>query len=450
MTRRAEAEYEAALSGAGLSPVVARVYARYHRALLRGLTGHADGQSPYLPGEGLAPAAPQHLAGAPRADLSQLALIKLNGGLGTTMGLQGPKGSLKVKAGLSFLEIAARHARAHQMPLVLMSSFATRDASRAALAGDSVVDFVQHRIPKVDAESLGPARWPRAPHLEWAPPGHGDFFLAFSASGMLDALLRRGLRYAFVSNIDNLGASADPEVFAHFVASGSPFMMEVTRRTAADRKGGHLARCRRSGGLILRERAQCPPDERADFEDIERYGFFNTNNIWLDLRALRQALTERAGSLHLPLIRNDKTVDPRDPTSPPVHQIETAIGAAIGVMPGAIAVEVPRSRFMPVKTTGDLLVMRSNATRLTADWRLERDPTRRERGLPRVWLDPRYFGRVDEFEQRFAGGLPDLSACRSLRIDGPWSIEAGAVLCGDVVLERRGTHGPRGARGQPT
>ena len=179
-------------------------------------------------------------------------------------------------------------------------------------------------------------------------------------------MLGAGYRYAFVSNADNLGAVIEPAILGYLVENRLPFMMEAADRTIADRKGGHVGRLL-NGQLILRESAQCPAEEMADFQDIRRHRYFNTNNLWLDLVALKDLLAARGHILGLPMIVNRKTVDPRDSASTPVYQLETAMGSAIGVFPGARAIRVPRSRFAPVKTTDDLLAVRSDAYVLTED-----------------------------------------------------------------------------------
>ncbi len=107
---------------------------------------------------------------------------------------------------------------------------------------------------------MAPAYWPESPAKEWNPPGHGDLYAAISTSGTLDQLLEGGYEYAFVSNSDNLGAVLDTEILGYFAEERLPFLMEVAHRTRADRKGGHLAQLE-NGQLILRELAQCPPDE---------------------------------------------------------------------------------------------------------------------------------------------------------------------------------------------
>ena len=228
-------------------------------------------------------------------------------------------------------------------------------------------------MPKIAADDLQPVSWEADPSLEWAPPGHGDLYTALVTSGMLDTLLEHGYRYAFVSNSDNLGAVLDPRILAWVAREELPFAMEVAGRTEADRKGGHIARLE-GDGLVLRETAQTPEEDLASLQDVGRHRYVNTNNLWVGLEALRDTLEARDGVLGLPIIVNHKTVDPSDPDSTPVVQLETAMGAAIGVFEGARALHVPRRRFAPVKTTNDLLALRSDAYVLLDDHRVELAP----------------------------------------------------------------------------
>ncbi|MPZ97662.1 MAG: UTP--glucose-1-phosphate uridylyltransferase, partial [Propionibacteriales bacterium] len=308
-----------------------------------------------------------------REALAQTVVIKLNGGLGTSMGMDRAKSLLEVRPGRTFLDLIAGQILALRkeydvpLPLLFMNSFRTRADTLAALAAypdlpvDGLpLDFVQNREPKLRSDDLTPVVWPADPALEWCPPGHGDLYTALDASGLLRRLLDAGYRYAFVSNADNLGARPDPRLAAWFADLAAPFASESCRRTPSDRKGGHLAVRRADGRLVLRESAQTRPEDEAAFADVERHRFFNSNNLWLDLRALSETLEATGGVLGLPMIRNVKTVDPSDPSSPEVIQIETAMGAAIEVFEGAAAIEVDKSRFLPVKSTNDLLVMRSD------------------------------------------------------------------------------------------
>jgi UTP--glucose-1-phosphate uridylyltransferase len=419
-------------------------------ALRRRLEQLADPQAGALPGSELEPLEdlprledmPEPSAEAARAVLDQVVVLKLNGGLGTSMGLSGPKSLLQVKQGHSFLDIIAtqvlalRERYGARLPLVLMNSAVTRGPSLEALRRHDglraqeeeglPLDFLQGREPKIRASDHQPVEWPQDPELEWCPPGHGDLYTALTASGTLDRLLDAGLRWCFVSNADNLGAMLDPRLAVWIAGEGVPFTMEAVRGTAADRKGGHLAR--RDGQIVLRETAQVP-DGDTSFTDVERWRFYNTNNLWIDLRALQQLQADDPAAPTLPLIVNRKTVDPRDPTSTPVIQLETAMGAAIGSIAGARAVQVPRSRFAPVKTTDDLLVVRSDAYELTADGRMA---PRFEGSPPFVTLDRDAYRLLPDFERRFPAGVPSLRRCTSLVVEGDVTFGEDVVVEGDV------------------
>ena len=376
--------------------------------------------------------------------LAQAVVIKLNGGLGTSMGLTGPKSLLPVKQGLTFLDVIARQVlrlRADTgapLPLLLMNSFSTQPQTLDALAsypdlqvGRLPLDFLQNKVPKLRADDLTPVSYPPAPELEWAPPGHGDLYPALATSGVLDALLTAGLRYAFVSNSDNLGATLDVRLLSWFAAQQAPFAMEAAERTGADRKGGHLAL--RDGALTLRESAQTAPEDLAAFQDVTRHRYFNTNNLWLDLQALATTLRANDGVLDLPLIVNAKTVDPRDPDSTKVVQLESAMGSALSVWPDSVAIRVPRSRLSPVKTTNDLLAVRSDAFVLTPSSQLTLAAERAGRP-PLIDLDARYFKLVHDFDERFAAGVPSLLDCERLTVTGDVRFGADIAVHGTVEL----------------
>jgi UTP--glucose-1-phosphate uridylyltransferase len=374
--------------------------------------------------------------------------VKLNGGLGTSMGMTGPKSLVEVKDGLTFLDIAARQVLAlresagARLPLVLMNSFYTRDESLAALArhagieADVPLEFVQGRFPKLRADDLRPVSWPANPELEWAPPGHGDLYTSIVTSRMLERLLEAGYRYAVVSNVDNLGATFDDRILAWFARERLPFAMEVAVRTESDRKGGHIARRRATGRLLLRELAQTPEEDTDAFAAISRHRFFNTNTLWLNLEALDDATA--GGVLGLPMIVNRKTVDPSDSSSPEVIQIETAMGAAIEVFEDAAALHVPRRRFAPVKTTDQLLALRSDAYVLGEGAHVELAPERGDEP-PVVDLDPRYYKLIRDFEARFPHGPPSLVGCDRLTVAGDVLFGAGVVVRGTVRVENSGT-----------
>jgi UTP--glucose-1-phosphate uridylyltransferase len=380
--------------------------------------------------------------GAGREAVSRAAVIKLNGGLGTSMGLSKAKSLLPIRQGRSFLDLIAEqilHQRSTwsvELPLVLMNSYRTRADSLEALASHDTLasglplDFVQHKVPRIDAQTFEPIEWPADESLEWCPPGHGDLYIALASSGMLGALRARGVRYAFVSNADNLGAVLDLGVLGWMASSGLPFLMEVADRAESDKKGGHLAR--RGGRLILREVAQCPEADLGAFQDIALHRYFNTNNLWIDLDAVAMALETSSDGLPLPVIRNEKSIDPKDATSPRCLQLETAMGSAIESFQGAEAILVPRERFAPVKTTNDLLELWSDAYGLTEDRRMVRVPGGAVERV--IDLDPRYFGGIDDLESRFPHGAPSLLNCERLRIRGDHVFGANVVMEGVVDL----------------
>jgi UDP-N-acetylglucosamine pyrophosphorylase len=328
------------------------------------------------------------------------------------------------------------------MRLLTMNSFSTSADTRAALAAypelgaPDDIELLQNKTPKVDAKTMRPVEWPKDRDAEWCPPGHGDLYAVLASGGTLERLLAEGIRYVFVSNSDNLGATLDLALLTWFAQSGAPFMMEVTARTPSDRKGGHLALRPTASGdaqLLLRESAQCPEADMDAFQDITRHRFFNTNNLWLRLDRLRDALAASDGSLPLPLIRNKKTVDPRDKNSPEVFQLETAMGAAIECFPDARAVDVPRSRFAPVKTTADLLTLRSDAYDIRPDGTVALAPELRE-VPPHVELDAHY-KMVDALDTALAAGTPSLKGCRTLKVKGQVLFHPATTFQGEVTVE---------------
>ncbi len=381
----------------------------------------------------------------PVSALERVAVIRLNGGLATSMGLQQPKSLIEARDGRSFLEIiigqivALRRRHGVRLPLLLMNSESTHWATLALLSDYPEIttpelppDFLQSMVPKLDAQTLMPVRWQRSPALEWCPPGHGDVYAALYGSGRLDALIEEGFRYVMIANSDNLGATVDPRIAAHVVREQIPFLMEVVIGTAADRKGGHIAMRRADGQLILRELAQTPHEDTDSFRDYRRWRYYNTNSLWIDLHALRTRM--QAGGLELPVIANAKTVDPRDPSSTPVLQLESAMGAAIASFPGARLLQVPRTRFVPVKTNDDLTLLRSDAYVLGDEFRVHPAPELDGR-MPFIALDREFFGMLDDYELRMPAGPPSLRDADRLVVRGDVRFGADVVVRGAVEIE---------------
>ncbi len=448
MSERGLRQAQDKMAAAGINQQAIDVFSHYYDQVEDGVTGFIaeDSIDPLTDPDLLSEAvvAPEDAAAA----LADTVIIKLNGGLGTSMGMEKAKSLLPVRDGRTFLDLIVdqvRHARqAYQvkLPLILMNSFRTRDDTLAALAAyddlevDGLeLDFLQSQEPKLRADDLTPVEWPANPMLEWCPPGHGDLYTSLSASGVLDRLVSLGYRYASVSNSDNLGAAPNAVIAGWFAASGAPYAAEICRRTAADRKGGHLAIRKADRQLILRDTAQTSDEEMHYFTDEFRHPYFHTNNLWFDLRRLAQTLKERDSVLGLPLIKNAKTVDPADSSSPEVIQIESAMGAAVEVFEGATAIGVGRDRFLPVKTTSDLLLLRSDVYDLADDGRLivVADPA------PLVELDPGNYKTIGAFDERFPDGAPSLKAAGRFSVNGDWTFGARVSVIGDVTLPDEGS-----------
>merc|ERR1712039_1139272 len=202
------------------------------------------------------------------------------------------------------------------------------------------------------------------------------------------------------------------------------------------KKGGHLAKKKEGGGLTLRESAQCPKEDEDAFQDVSKYKYFNTNNLWVDLEQLKALFDANGGAVPLPVMLNDKTVDPRDKASTKVVQLETAMGAAISAFEGAIAIQIPRTRFAPVKKCDDLIALRSDAYVLTEDFRIQLAP---ERGgvPPLVKLDDRY-KFVDAMDTIIPNGVPSLKDCNKLTIKSEVEFAAGVICKGDVTFSNGG------------
>ncbi|QBR92341.1 UTP--glucose-1-phosphate uridylyltransferase [Nocardioides euryhalodurans] len=433
----------AKMADAGVDEVAIETFAHYYRLLEHGETG-------MVPESTIEPLDMESLDDVEVADddaaeaIRATAVIKLNGGLGTSMGMDRAKSLLCVRKGLSFLDIIARQVlhlrKAYDapLPLIMMDSFRTSDDTMAALARYEdlpveglPLEFLQNKEPKLLVDDLQPVSWPKNPDLEWCPPGHGDLYTALRGTGLLDRLIGAGYRYVFVSNSDNLGAVPDARVAGWFATSGAPFAIEAVRRTASDRKGGHFARRKLDGRIVLRETAQTLPEDQEALADLDRHRYCSTNNLWFDLAAMKQALDVRGGILGLPLIRNVKNVDPGDKKSPEVVQVETAMGAAIEVFDGARTICVGRDRFVPVKTTNDLLVLRSDVYDLGGDYVLDQTAP----NVPFVDLDGSHYKLVGEFDKRFPEGAPSLREATRLTVDGDWTFGRGVRVVGEVDLE---------------
>ena len=381
---------------------------------------------------------------------AKTAFLKLNGGLGTSMGLQCAKSLLPVRRHkarqMRFLDIilgqvlTARTRLNVPLPVTFMNSFRTSDDTMKALRHqrkfkqtDIPLEIIQHQEPKIDAATGAPASWPANPDLERCPPGHGDLFSTLRESGLLDTLLEHGFEYLFISNSDNLGARPSRDARPVFRGHGRPVHGRDRQSHVRGPQGWPYRARHGHRPTSLREMSQVHPDDKDAAQDIAKHPYFNTNNIWVRIDVLRDMLAEHDGVLPLPVIINNKTVDPTDPQSPAVVQLETAMGAAIGLFEGAICVQVDRMRFLPVKTTNDLFIMRSDRFHLTDSYEMEDG----NYIFPNVDLDPRYYKNIEDFNERFPYNVPSLAAANSVSIKGDWTFGRDVIMFADARLEDR-------------
>ncbi|MEA1973473.1 MAG: UTP--glucose-1-phosphate uridylyltransferase, partial [Candidatus Cloacimonadota bacterium] len=374
-------------------------------------------------------------------NLNKLAVIKLNGGLGTSMGLKKAKSLLPVKDGLSFLDIIAkqilniRQKSDVQIPLILMNSFNTSYDSLNELSkydnlkiNDIPLDFLQNKFPKILQKDLTFLD-DQDKKLNWNPPGHGDIYITLAQTKLIETLLDKGYEYLFISNSDNLGAIIDNKILNYFAKENLPFMMEVCSRTEADKKGGHLAQTK-EGQLLLRETAQCPKNEISEFEDVNIYKYFNTNNLWVNLKGLKYKLEINNNMMLLPLIMNKKIVNDKH-----IYQIESAMGSAISSFKRSQALIVPRSRFAPVKKTNDLLAIWSDAYNLDESYQIKlSDKCKRP---PIVELDPKYYKNIDQMKNRFKKGIPSLVNAKKITVRGDVSFGENVIIEDEVIIQSK-------------
>lgn len=372
--------------------------------------------------------------------LEKLAVIKLNGGLGTSMGCVGPKSVIEVRDGMSFLDLSVRQIeylnRTYNVnvPFVLMNSFNTDEDTQNIIKkyeghNIDILTFNQSRYPRVLKDSLLPApKSFNSPISDWYPPGHGDVFESLYNSGILDLLIERGVEILFLSNADNLGAVVDLRILQHMVESEAEYIMELTNKTKADVKGGTIINYENSVRLL--EIAQVPKEHVNEFKSIKKFKYFNTNNIWLNAQAIKRVVEN--SELELEIIPNNKTIpaDKKGESDISIVQLETAVGAAIRHFKGAHGINVPRRRFLPVKTCSDLMLVKSDLYSLKhGQLVLDGD---RFGPIPLIKLG-NDFKKVSDFQKRIPS-IPRILELDHLTITGAVNLGRGVVMKGTVII----------------
>ena len=357
--------------------------------------------------------------------LNKLAVLKLNGGLGTTMGMVGPKSAIKVKNGKNFIDLV--HTQVDSLnkkygtnvPLILMNSFNTDERTKKIIKKyNDIKTIKQSAFPRISAENLMPISGDEV----WYPPGHGDVFVTLINSGMLDELIAEGKEYLFISNIDNLAATVDLKILQYFSEEKLDFCMELTEKTRADIKGGTLINY--NGILTLLEIAQVPSNKKSEFTSVRKFKVFNTNSIWIKLKALKEINLD---NFELDIIQNKKIVNGET-----VIQLETAMGAAIKNFACNCGILVPRTRFLPIKTCSDLFLVESNVFE-EKNGHLSYNPNKLTKTNPTVKLVGKNFSKITEYEEAFES-IPDIVDLEILTVVGDVKFGKNVVLKGIIVI----------------
>ncbi|VDD95135.1 unnamed protein product [Enterobius vermicularis] len=372
------------------------------------------------------------VAGREAMILNRLCVLKLNGGLGTTMGCSGPKSLLVVRDGLTFLDIAIKQNESlnqkygSDVPLLLMNSFNTESDICQYLSTicKSVRCFTQSKCPRIDAVTHKPVFTLNNSNENesWYPPGHGNVFESMEFSGILDELIAENREICFISNIDNTGATVDLKIAQFMIESGTEYAMECTQKTLADTKGGTLIEI--NGGIMHLEMPQVPQANVEEFCSLRTFKMFNTNNIWVNLRNVKARLPE----MKMEIIVNRKKLG----NGNQVLQLETSVGGAIRNFQKVVSVKVPRARFLPVKKTQDLLALMSDIYEMDEFCNVRLKVGRPIAEQPVIKLSEE-FSSIADFRKRFAS-IPRIADLVRLRVDGDVVFGSSVVLKGDVII----------------
>lgn len=360
--------------------------------------------------------------------LKKLVVLKLNGGLGTSMGCDFPKSCIKVKDNLTFLHIILKQIHSINekyhidLPLVFMNSGRTEKMTKEVV--DSALKelgfkvnvhfFNQPVFPRADVDTLLPTKAVKDDNPEyWYPPGHASVLDSFEESGLAEEFLECGKEWVFISNSDNLGGTPDGNILGSIIKKWETektkggeeysFFMEATHKTSLDVKGGTPILY--DGRPFLLEASQVPKGKEEEIFDIKKFTLFNSGNLWINLRTwIKQ------DSFDLPIIYNPKVIK-GDNGSAKVVQLEMCAGAALSQF-NSVIMSVPRSRFIPVKLTCDLIRLQSDLYTFHDDGTVEPNLEK----LPTIVLS-KEFTRIRDYAQRINGSV-SLKDAKRVVLDG--------------------------------
>lgn len=301
-----------------------------------------------------------------QVNLNEIIIVKLNGGLGTTMNCKGPKSIITVKNGLTFLEIIINQVRFINnkynvnIPLILMNSTSTNsDPTMNKIIQNNkdveILIIIQECFPRLLSNNE-PVNF-KDSKLNLSPSGTGTLFDTLIKSPIYFDLIKKNKKYLFISNSDNLNATLDLKILNYLQTSKLDLIIEVTEKTNADVKGGTIINYNKK--KLMLELPMVPEDKISEFCSIDKFTIFNTNNIWISLNSL-------ASPLDIKFLKNKKIIEEKE-----IYQLEGIIGSVLDSIYNSKILKVKRDRFTPVKKFSDLENIKSDKFILNSEFRLE-------------------------------------------------------------------------------
>lgn len=355
--------------------------------------------------------------------LDKLVVVKFNGALGTNMGFSAPKSAIEVKNNLTPLDLMVDQVESLNskygcnVPLLLMNTAETHDHVQKVLE--------KYSNSKVDIHSLSLSQQPHEKSFEghsrkdklYPSSDHSVVFLSLMKSGTLDLLLVQGKEYALVVDSDNVAAVADPKIFNHLIQNQIEYCMEVAPVPSIDLRNSLINL--RPGKFQLVDITQNPTKQSGG-----KFKFINTRSMWVNLRAIKRLID--TDELKVENFSSSKEVNDDQ-----IISRGTAADSAIQFFDHTIGINVAQSRYLPVNSTSDLLLLQSDL--YTADEGiLVQNPARDNPANPSIELGPE-FEKVNDFQSRFKS-IPSIINLDSLKVEGDVWFGAGITLKGKVSI----------------
>ncbi|XP_052192369.1 UTP--glucose-1-phosphate uridylyltransferase-like isoform X2 [Diospyros lotus] len=350
--------------------------------------------------------------------LDKLVVLKLNSGLGTEIGFDGPKSVIEICNGQTFLDLIVNQIESinskHEcnIPLILLNSIRTHDAtlkvvekySKRNIDINTLCERQSHPVNKQDSKN----------ELDF---DHQELFLSLKNSGTLDALLLQGKEYILVVKSDNFGAVIDSKILNHLIQNRIQYCMEVIPNISSDFEGSILHS--HEGEFQLSDIAQMPQKH-----SLEKFKLLDTGNLWMNLKAVKR------------LFETDALTVESYPVSKKVSDDEILLQdrratSAMRFFHRTIGVNVPQSRFQPLMATSDLLLVQSDLYTY-AEGILTRNNARVKPANPSIELG-REFEKLSNFRSRFKS-IPSIIELDSLKVTGDVWFGAGITLKGKVTI----------------